>query len=167
MKKLQIFRKKIGFFFFNFFFQFFFQNFQFLFNIALNLTFGHIQPWISAAETEGRKLKTFVFGRKFRPLVYHWIIKFYRTYEKLLILTTFFFQWDANFYGLLWQWSGVLMLCLKKRAGFQPELRRSSENYHGQHSYNVGNRTPNFQKNFLIGSVRCPGRQNVVFIGRL
>ena len=34
-------------------------------------TFGHIQPYNSAAETKGRKLKMFVFGRKFRPLVYH------------------------------------------------------------------------------------------------
>ena len=37
-----------------------------------NLTFCHIQPLYSAAETKGRKLKTFVFGQKFRPLVYHW-----------------------------------------------------------------------------------------------
>ena len=43
---------------------------EFLLN-SVSTTFGHIQPLNSAAETEGRKLKTFVFGRKFRPLVYH------------------------------------------------------------------------------------------------
>ena len=36
-----------------------------------SLTFGHFQPLNSAAETEGQIVKTFVFGRKFRPLVYH------------------------------------------------------------------------------------------------
>ena len=38
------------------------------------LTFRHIQPLNSAAETKGWKLKTFVFGQKFRPLVYHWCL---------------------------------------------------------------------------------------------
>ena len=70
MKKLQIFRKKRWILFFQFIFSFFFfKTSIFSFNIALNLTFGHIQPLILAAKTEGRKLKTFVFGRKFQPLV--------------------------------------------------------------------------------------------------
>ena len=35
------------------------------------MTFGHIQPLNSAAKTEGRIVKTFIFGQKFWPLVYH------------------------------------------------------------------------------------------------
>ena len=62
-------KKKMDFIFSIYFFIFFFKTSIFSFNIALNLTFGHIQPLILAAKTEGRKLKTFVFGRKFQPLV--------------------------------------------------------------------------------------------------
>ena len=34
------------------------------------------QPLYSVAETESRKVETFVFSRKFRPLVYHWFLSY-------------------------------------------------------------------------------------------
>ena len=59
-EKVTNFQKKIG-----FIFSIFFQKFQSFFNIALNLTFGHIQPLIPVAETEGQKLKTFDLAKSF------------------------------------------------------------------------------------------------------
>ena len=84
-----------------FFFQFFFfQNFQFLFNIALNLTFGHIQPLIPVAETEGQKLKTFDLAKSFGL----WYTTGGHVIQANGRLT---FEDDLRSGGLLWQWTSV------------------------------------------------------------